>query len=84
MKNMKKFWAFVVAVVVVIASIGFIRHERRQSSEIIRLREEVRFLSEEILSLNATTEVIFAKTKSNSDAETFRQNCRKYATGVGV
>lgn len=83
MKNMKKFWAFVVAVVVVIASIGFIRHERRQSSEIIRLREEVRFLSEEILSLNATTEVIFAKTKSNSDAETFRQNCKKYVTGGG-
>ena len=77
MKNMKKISAFILAVVVVvIAAFVFLRHERRQSSEIIQLHKDVQLLM-------AKTEFLLEKTKSNSDAETFRRNCVKCATGGG-
>lgn len=74
---MKKLSAIIIAVIVaVIASIGFIRHERRQSSEIMRLREEIQFLT-------ARTDMLVSKSGEISDAETFRDNCIKYANGGG-
>ena len=76
MKNMKKISVVIITVIAVIASIGFVRHERRQSSEIIKLRQEIKFL-------NVKTEILFAKTENHPEADSFRYNCIKYANEGG-
>ena len=58
------------AVMAVMAAIKIIRHERRQDSEIQKLREEVQLL--------------MAKTENNSEAESFTQNCLKTLLNGGV
>ena len=76
MKNMKKISVVIITVIAVIASIGFVRHERRQSSEIMKLRQEIKFL-------NVKTEILFAKTENHPEADSFRYNCIKYANEGG-
>lgn len=53
----------------VMAALKFIRHERHQDSEIQNLQDKVQLL--------------MAKTENKSEAESFTQNCVKYALGGG-
>ncbi len=58
---MKYILAFLFIFAIILAEMIFIRHERRQDSEIRKLRDELNLLR--------------AKTENNSEAESFTRNC---------
>lgn len=81
---MKRFMSAVLSLMLILAVVfavpEFMRHERRQSSEIIKLRNEVRMLMIQMDEVQLFT----AKMQDNPEGKTFTQNCINTVLGGGV
>ena len=81
---MKRFMPVVLSLMLILAVMfavpEFMRHERRQSSEIIKLRNEVRVLTAKMDEV----QLLMARMQDNSEGELFRKTCENYALMGGI